>query len=321
MADPTFYLKAETMLNGTVRIMEWFRAEFPGDKDHQTVLIETYVDEDIKKEYADLYKEFKKMVQANESSLFEAARADIGLPIYAQVTEAEKDVPKRKRGLISALAAFFLLISVHAEAQTVKQDLVGLGMHSELAAYIASILPGGSVLGNNTFLKARNQAGNGDLSLLKANASDHTVLNAASGKTIILSVANTPIANMGAIGVSGFAGNIPFTSGFGVKLAAAPIMTPDTAFPTPGSGSDLVAKVSIMAAGAPTAAFVQLPLATAAVGETYQVANRSSNPVAIVPISGNTQGVAAAATPFACTTLKMCDCTAVSTSNWQCGLK
>lgn len=107
--------------------------------------------------------------------------------------------------------------------------------------------------------------------------------------------------------------------------AVAPVMTPATSFPTPpatpGTGSQVAARHSIIVAGAPTATFVQLPQATISVGKTFTVVNQSSNPAAIVPVSGDTQGVSAAATPYACTTLKTCDCVALTNSNWMCGLK
>lgn len=117
-------------------------------------------------------------------------------------------------------------------------------------------------------------------------------------------------------------GNLSFpTTTTNIAFPAAAVVTPATSFPTPGGAGGITYRNSIVAAGAPTATFVQLPLATISVGKTFSVFNQSSNPAAIVPISGDTQGVSAAATPFACTTLKTCDCTALTSANWMCGVK
>ena len=63
-----------------------------------------------------------------------------------------------------------------AQAQTVENDLVGLGMAPELADYLAGIIPAGAALDNNVTLKSDNQAGGGTVDLLKADTSDNTVL-------------------------------------------------------------------------------------------------------------------------------------------------
>lgn len=91
-----------------------------------------------------------------------------------------------------------LLMASFAEAQTVTDDLVGLGMHPELAEFIATRIPGGVNLDNNAFFKSTDAAGTGTLSMLKGDATDDTVLNADSGDMIKFSVANTPVAAIGA---------------------------------------------------------------------------------------------------------------------------
>ena len=101
---------------------------------------------------------------------------------------------------------------------------------------------------------------------------------------------------------------------------AAAVMTPSTAVPTPAAGNTLSEVNTIIAAGAPTAAFVVLPVATASVGKTYRVFNQGSNPVAIVPQTG-VVNVSAALTPFACTTLKECECTGLTTGVFGCSQK
>lgn len=84
-----------------------------------------------------------------------------------------------------ALVFLSLLWGGIAKAQTVTDDLVGLGMPPELAEYIAASIVGGTALGNDTYLKATDIAGTGTISLLKANATDDTVLNSDAGDPII----------------------------------------------------------------------------------------------------------------------------------------
>jgi hypothetical protein len=87
--------------------------------------------------------------------------------------------------IILALVFISLLWGGVAKAQTIADDLVGLGMPAEQAEYIAGTVAGGTALGNNTYLKATDAAGSGTISLLKANATDDTVLNSDSGDPII----------------------------------------------------------------------------------------------------------------------------------------
>ena len=104
--------------------------------------------------------------------------------------EIDKKKKPRKPCLIGLLLS--LLIATDVFAQTVQDDLIGLGMKPEQAEYLSTILPAGSVLGNNTYLKARNQANSADLSILKSDTSDNTYINTGSGKVIIQAVAGTP---------------------------------------------------------------------------------------------------------------------------------
>lgn len=87
--------------------------------------------------------------------------------------------------ILLALSAL-LLVAGTAAAQSVETDLVGLGMKPEVASYIATIIPGGSVLGNATYLKARNAANSADISVLEVDANDETILNSDSGDAIVL---------------------------------------------------------------------------------------------------------------------------------------
>lgn len=96
------------------------------------------------------------------------------------------------------LIILFICISfvTNAFGQAVANNLVGLGMSSELATYISTIIPGGAVLTNNSYLKSRNAANSADISILKVDATDDTVLNADTGDTIKLSVAGTAEATL-----------------------------------------------------------------------------------------------------------------------------
>lgn len=86
------------------------------------------------------------------------------------------------------LASLVLILGVAsgAFAQTVANDLAGLGMPAEQADYLASIIPAGAALDNNVYLKANNQAGNADVNLIKLDTSDNTVINSSASDDLIL---------------------------------------------------------------------------------------------------------------------------------------
>lgn len=112
------------------------------------------------------------------------------------------------------------------------------------------------------------------------------------------------------------------SGGAGVKYPAATVMTPSTTFPTPPSTPDtgdvLVQHYNVVATAAPTAAFLELPRATPNIGEDFVVYNQSANPVALVPQSGDTVNLSAAATPFSCATGKLCSCRGFSGTQFVC---
>lgn len=97
----------------------------------------------------------------------------------------KKRKPRKPCYLVLAL----LLFVNQASAQTIMNDLIGLGMPAEQADYIAGIVPGGSTLSNNVFLGASNAAGSDTVPLIGLNASDDTVVSSDSGDPIILRIA------------------------------------------------------------------------------------------------------------------------------------
>jgi len=129
-------------------------------------------------------------------------------------------------------------------------------------------------------------------------------------------------------GLTNTTGDHTLTNGNTVYTAAgtqdvfpvAGVITPSTASITPAAGYTLTGRYSIVVAGAPTANFVVLPVATTVVGKSFRLYNQSSNPVAIVPQTGSIN-VSAALTPFACTTLKECECTGITNGNFGCSQK
>ncbi len=159
----------------------------------------------------------------------------------------------------------------------------------------------------------------------KAQTSGSDIANscglAQSCGTILNGLVNGGAASFTSATIS--TGNITFTtSGKQDVYAAPPVITPDTAYPTPAAAKFLTGRYNIIAAGAPTAAFVSLPAATTLPNGalTYGLFNQGSNPVAIVGAPSDTLNVSAAATPFSCTTLKYCECTRLTTTNWGCTL-
>jgi hypothetical protein len=100
------------------------------------------------------------------------------------------------------------------------------------------------------------------------------------------------------------------------RYPAASVITPAVTYAA--SLGNITARHSIIAAGAPTSAFVALPAITLSVGDQFSVFNQGSNPVAIVPSTGSLNG-AAALTPFSCPAGKRCDCIGITTALWGCG--
>lgn len=93
----------------------------------------------------------------------------------------------RASKLLVALACF---LAVDARAQTVENDLVGLGMAPEVAEYLAGIIPAGAALDNNVYLKGDNQAGSATINIAKIDTSDNTVINSSASDLLILQLAD-----------------------------------------------------------------------------------------------------------------------------------
>lgn len=106
-----------------------------------------------------------------------------------------------------------------------------------------------------------------------------------------------------------------------VAYATPPaVITPSTTYPTPNAGDTLSMKFSLIAAGAPTASYVELPKATAIVGyfTSFGFWNPSANPVAVVPIQGDSINALAAGTPYPVSAGKKGSCDKVSNTLWVC---
>lgn len=103
------------------------------------------------------------------------------------------------------LVALTLLIASVAQATpstVVKNKLTGLGVHAEVSNYMAQLVASAPKFNNNTYIKIRNAADTADLSVLKSDASDNTVLNAGTGKSVLLQVNSTTVASVAAAGLS-----------------------------------------------------------------------------------------------------------------------
>lgn len=252
----------------------------------------------------------------------------------------------KKTLILAALCVVFSTTRAFASGVDANA-LIGLGMSPELAGYFSSNGIQLATLNNNSYLKSANATPAGsDLNLLKADTANNTFLNALTGKVVKVAVATTPevtfgddnitfIGNTGvmiaptSIAVAPGSATTPIASwvarginfsasGVQPYFPAAAVMTPSTSFPTPNAGDTLTQRYSSVATAAPTAAYVELPAATANVGSTFSVVNQGANPLAVVPKSGDTANSAAAATPYACAAGKWCDCTGITTGNWQC---
>lgn len=139
----------------------------------------------------------------------------------------------------------------------------------------------------------------------KYGPSQATSIIPQAGATINIGGVASPIANIN-------------TAQLGFPLPA--VLTPQTSYPTPASATILTARIGIIAAAAPTAAYITLPQATGipATAQDRILLSLSANPVALVPYPGDTINSAAAATPYACAAGKKCVCTKTGAASWYC---
>jgi len=101
---------------------------------------------------------------------------------------SKRKKPRKPCFLVWALVVASLLFAGSARAQSVSDDLIGLGMKPEQAEYLAGILPGGSVLGNGTYLKGRNQANSADINILRIDTNDDLVINSDSSDVVKIQI-------------------------------------------------------------------------------------------------------------------------------------
>jgi hypothetical protein len=198
--------------------------------------------------------------------------------------------------ILSALVLALIGISrAHAQETRAQatSSLMALGMPAQLATEVAGLSTGLGIV----------------TSSLRFGATGPII--APTALAFAVGAATTPNASLSTSGLT-FVNN-----GMDIVYPAAAVITPSTGVPTPAAGNTLTNRYTILAAGAPTAAFVVLPVATSSVGKTFTVFNQGSNPLAIVPQTG-VVNVSAALTPFSCTTLKECQCKGLTTAAFGC---
>lgn len=128
----------------------------------------------------------------------------------------------------------------------------------------------GDLLSNNEFLQARNAADSADLDLLKADASNNTVLNAATTKKVSLTVAGTEEASIDATGLNLPLGNgVFFTAGANGKAGTVTVngVTPVAVATTAFLAGSVVA-FSLKTVGGTVGQIPHLVTATPATGFT-----------------------------------------------------
>lgn len=166
----------------------------------------------------------------------------------------------------------------------------------------------GLPLGNGKWLTSRTATNQAQNKILRSDTSENTEVNAPSGKSLNISIAQTPVAAADSRG-------LVYQSGKHPVFPAASVITPAVTY---GAGLGAIsAKLSVVATAGPTSQFLELPAPTANIGKTFEVVNYSANPLPLVPAAG-VVNVSAALTPFACATQKKCDCTVLTSSGYWC---
>lgn len=208
------------------------------------------------------------------------------------------------------LTLALIIAATRAEAQTVENDLVGLGMNPAIAEYLAGIIPAGAALDNNVFLKSDNQAGSGTLNLLKADTSDNTMINAGSGKKVRVAIATTPEVDFTDDMITAIGNTLVVVAPTAIAMAPGSATTPvakwqsdGIAFQsstvgmnqspyvatpatnlTPVAGTNDFRRYTLIAAAGPTAQAIALPNSPND-GDQRHLVNSSANPLIVASIS------------------------------------
>lgn len=139
----------------------------------------------------------------------------------------------------------------------------------------------------------------------------------AANDTDIFTISNAGIFISNGAGTVN--GDLTFgTAGQQPKYPLPAVMTPSTTFPTPNAGDTLVGVLSVVATAAPTAAYVELAVATASQGKQFAVYNKSANPLQVVAQGADVINALVANTPFACATGKLCNCRSLTAGSYVC---
>jgi len=227
---------------------------------------------------------------------------------------------------ISVFLALTVASSAFAGDPKIVQRYMGLGIGAEKAKALATPISVGLTVTNVNLTPVAGvtpASGNASfgsttvkgLTVTKTDGTPVAGITPASGN---FNTAGNIQSEKQVAGSTGwFSGNM-LVGSLTLMETPLPILTPGAAFPTPATGVTLSARWSRVVAGAPTANFLQLPVATANVQKDYGVINESANPVAIVAQGADTANAATANTPYVCAATKRCDCKGTSTTTFQC---
>lgn len=167
---------------------------------------------------------------------------------------------------------------------------------------------GGLSLGNNKYLCGRG-SGNVDRKVLKVDGSDVVHLNAMSGKTISLDIAETPVAEINANGLT-------FATGKTAKVAINSV----TFKATPTPAVDVLVAGYNIPAGTPTANTVARFPATPTPGDVFHFYNSSGTTLKVQAGGATTINGAGTNGTIALATLTSVTCVVSSAANLDCRL-
>lgn len=209
--------------------------------------------------------------------------------------------------LIAGLAIYSIALAT--PSQQVTKNLIGRGVPDSVAAYLAQLFASAPKINSNTFLKVRNAADSADLSVLKSDASDNTVINAGTGKTINLQINSTTVASVNGTGLSVV--GLQFPTANEEAVAAAGSVQGDAAAL---SSTKFLHQVT----GADGTKGVILPATTVA-GTTHWFLNTTAGVLKIYPATGGTiNGAAANAALSFLTGILPHLCYATAADTWIC---